>query len=95
MEPLWGEKPLNDATSKSYIPYFEENALMFTNEGNISHNINMMGSTDMGDPKRDNALYSAYYGSIHSSKHKECGVKLWFSLQQKALAIFKHFFMKS
>ncbi len=29
---------------------FEENALMFTPSKNIYHNIDMTGSTDMGDP---------------------------------------------
>ncbi len=42
-----GYKPLHQDKNLSAV--FEENALMFTDEENIYHNINMTGSTDMGD----------------------------------------------
>lgn len=42
-----GYKPL--CQDKNLSAVFEENALLFTNEENIYHNINMTGSTDMGD----------------------------------------------
>lgn len=42
-----GYKPLHQDKNLSAV--FEENALMFTSEDNIYHNINMTGSTDMGD----------------------------------------------
>ena len=42
-----GYKPLNQDKALSKV--FEENALLFTPCENIYHNINMTGSTDMGD----------------------------------------------
>ena len=42
-----GFKPLHQDKSLSAV--FEENALMFTSSDNIYHNVNMTGSTDMGD----------------------------------------------
>ena len=42
-----GYKPLHQDRMLSDV--FEENALLFTDERNIYHNINMTGSTDMGD----------------------------------------------
>jgi metal-dependent amidase/aminoacylase/carboxypeptidase family protein len=47
IKDIKGMKPLHQDKTLSAV--FEQNALMFTSPENIFHNINMTGSTDMGD----------------------------------------------
>lgn len=62
-----GYKPLDQ--DKNFSSVFEENALLFTPSENIYHNINMTGSTDMGDLSQIMPAIQPTMGGFNGALH--------------------------
>ena len=66
---MGGYKPLQQ--NKMLSAVFEENALMFTDKKNIYHNINMTGSTDMGDLSEKMPVIQPTMGGFSGALHSK------------------------
>ncbi len=83
-----GYKPLHQDRMLSAV--FEENALLFTDEENIYHNINMTGSTDMGDlseimPSIQPTM-GGFSGALHSKEFEIADKETAYISSSKILA---------
>ena len=81
-KPLWQDKNLSAV--------FEENALMFTNDENIYHNVNMTGSTDMGDLSAIMPVIQptmgGFTGALHSKEFMIADEEITYISASKILA---------
>ncbi|MBR1969806.1 MAG: amidohydrolase [Clostridia bacterium] len=66
---MGGYKPLHQDKMLSSV--FEENALMFTDKENIYHNIDMTGSTDMGDLSEIMPVIQPTMGGFSGALHSK------------------------
>jgi len=69
IENVRGYSPL--VQDKKLSAVFKENALMFTNEENIYHGINMTGSTDMGDLGEIMPVIQPTMGGFNGALHSK------------------------
>lgn len=88
IQNIKGYAPLKQDKNLSKV--FEDNALMFLDSENIKHNIDMTGSTDMGDLSliipSIQPTFGGFEGALHSKDFKICDKELVYITASKILA---------
>jgi len=92
-----GYRPL--IQDKKLSAVFEENALMFTNEENIYHGVNMTGSTDMGDLSEImpaiQPTMGGFTGALHSKEFEIADKEAVYISASKILACTAYDLLKN
>ena len=92
-----GYKPLHQDKNLSAV--FEENSLMFTESDNLYHNVNMTGSTDMGDLSEIMPVIQptmgGFSGALHSKEFEIVDKEAVYISASKILACTAYYLLKN